>query len=71
MKTTISINNNHNRAHLERLQAAEAAENGEAGEAPVAAPETGEQNKEPEATDGGANSITTSVLLLVALTIFI
>merc|ERR1712123_103279 len=55
------------KAHVDRLQAAEAAAG---GEAPVAAPETGEQNTEPEPTDS-ATSVTASVLFLVGLTIFI
>merc|ERR1711892_596369 len=55
------------KAHVDRLQAAETEE---ADEAPVAAPETGEQNTEPEPepTDS-ATSVT--VLFLVGLTIFI
>merc|ERR1712123_194820 len=55
------------KAHVDRLQAAETEE---ADEAPVAAPETGEQNTEPEPTDS-ATSATASVLFLVGLTIFI
>ena len=54
---------------MDRLQATETEE---ADEAPVAAPETGEQNTEPEPepTDS-ATSVSASVLFLVGLTIFI